>query len=88
MEDKKKVEPIVKLEKKIDSLEEKFDDFLNNHFAHLAEDVTNLKSNGATLINQNKAMQQNMVTMERNILKALGARAYDWVNKGDSPKVE
>ena len=58
------------LEKKIDSLEGKFDDFLANHFAHLASNVT-------TLINQNKATQRKLGTLEKNLLIVLKNTTID-----------
>ena len=75
MTEEKKEDSVEKLEKKIDSLEGKFDNFLTNHFAHLVENVE-------TLMEQNTGIKQSMEAMEKNILKALGARAYDWSSEG------
>ena len=62
MEKKKKEVSVEKLEEKFDSLEGKFDNFITNHFAHLVKDVS-------ILVEQNGVMQQNMVTMKKDILR-------------------
>jgi len=70
MGEEKKEGSIEQLEKKIDSLEAKFDDFITNHFSHLFSNVT-------TLINQNKATQRKLGTLEKNILIILKNTTID-----------
>ncbi len=78
MEKKKKENPTKKLEEEFHDFQKQWNTqwnkFLTNDFSHLVAKVD-------TLVEQNVGIQQNMVTMEKNILKALGARAYDWVEK-------
>ena len=71
---KKKEAPTNKLEKEFHDFQKEWQKFLANDFHHVAVNVH-------TLVKQNNAIQQNMGKMEKNILTALGARAYNWVGE-------
>jgi len=79
MEEKKgkKEAPVEKLEQEFRDFQIEWKKFLTNDFQHLANDV-------GTLVQQNAVMQKNMSEMEKKILKALGAQAYDYV-KNEAP---
>ena len=79
MDKEKNEDSVKKLEKEFHDFQKQWVKFLTNDFHHLVVDVGGLKTDVGTLIKQNDGMQQNIKTMEKNILKALGARAYDWV---------
>ncbi len=65
----------------IEKLEGEFHDFQIEWKKFLENDFSHLVANVNTLVEQNKTIQQNMGIMEQNILKALGARAHNWVGK-------
>ena len=71
MGDKEDKETIKKLEDEFHDFQKEWKKFLANDFAHLATNVQ-------TLVKQNETIQQDMKSMEKKILEALGARAYDW----------
>lgn len=77
MEDKNK-DPVVKLEADFFAFQKQWEQqwkkFLENDFTHLVDDVK-------LLVKQNKNIQKNVGVMEKRILDALGARAYNWVPK-------
>jgi len=79
MEKKKTDNPTKKLETQFLAFQKEWKKFLENDFSHLVSKVD-------TLVEQNGVIQQNMGTMEQNILRALGAQAYNWVNKEDPQK--
>ncbi len=85
--EKKQGDPIKKLETEFLAFQKEWKEFLANDFHHVAVNVDTLvKQNN--IIQQNiGTIQQNMDAMQKNILKALGTRAYNWVG-GKVPKKE
>ena len=75
MVDKQQQDVVKKLEKEFKDFQKEWKKFLTNDFAHLATDVKELKG-------QNNNIQEQLGRIESATLELLGARAYDWSNKG------